>query len=176
MNTEFDNDIVQIITKINSLNESFNISDNSPEHTKDQVKKRVSTGGNYALQQHQWKQGYLNYKREIRRNPDGNVMNFDVVESKEDLINIINQNEYKKSWGRLDKFQQRKKINEYVKNLVNKELLDNIYEKVLIKQLEELINTNKIIKTAHVKYNSENCEIDTIKCLDLFENKTYKIK
>ena len=172
MKSEFTEDIDNIVAKIKELSVG-SVSVNTPPKLK--PKKKILTGGRYALDQFKWKQGYINYKRDLKKYPNGKVINYDLVEGEQNLIEILRKNEYKKSWGKLDIYQQKTKVKEYVKSLVDTKL-ESRFEQALIKELCNLVDHGKIKKTNQVSYDSINSNIITIKCLILFENKSYKIK
>ena len=130
-------------------------------------KKVISNENAYALNQIQWRQKCINYRRDMKKYPDGKDINYDVINKMQDMENLINDTEYKKSWGRLDRYQKKIKLKEFIGNL-NKysiEIRDNIY-----KELSKLVDNDKIKKTSQVKYDIDNCKIISIKCLELNEN------
>ena len=110
MKLEFKNDIDKILLEINSLN---NNSDNNLNEISDDIKKKkVITGNTYALEQFNRKQNYLTYKRCIKKNSDSfnTKKDYNIIECNDMLESLIEENDYKKPWNKLDKYQKKKKI------------------------------------------------------------------
>ena len=172
MNTEFEEDIENIISNIKKLNESLNID--SQDNT-NEVKKapKIYGGSNYHLQQHQWKQKCIEFKKDLKRYPNGKVTDYDVLENTANLIDIININEYKKTWTRLDNYQKKKKLTEFITELVNKDKLSIDNSKTLLLKLQILVNNKKINKSKDVDYCKEICKIKSIKTVTILDNKDY---
>lgn len=173
MKLEFENDIEEIVYEIDILNKKLNI--NTIEENLDEVPKKKIIGGNsYALEQHLKKQNYLSYKREAKNNPDidEKIVNYNVIETNEDLINFIDNNEYKKSWNRLDNYQKGIKLKEFISNLVKNNKLNDNLENKLYKELTEMIRSTK---SKNIEYDKENTIIKSVKNLKILDDKSYII-
>ena len=106
---EFDKIIDGIILDIGNLNNTIKQTDLTQlplTISKPTINKNVAIRDQYTMETIQRKQNYINYKRDIRKNPDGNVENYNVIET-ENLINIISSLDYNKTWSRLDKYQKK---------------------------------------------------------------------
>ena len=173
MKLEFENDINNMILEINLLNENLN---NKTEEIfcDDEKKKKIIGGNTYALEQFSRKQNYLTYKRSIKKNPEGlnTETNYNILESNNMLENFIEENDYKKPWNRLDKYQKKQKITEYIDILINDNKLNKELKNKLIKDVIDTINIKKSFK---IDYDKDNKIITDIKLLKILDDKTYKI-
>ena len=171
MKLEFEDDINEIVSEIKELN-----INNKQENIDELPKKRIIGGNNYALEQHLRKQNYLSYKREAKNNPDidEKVINYNIIETNEDLINFIDQNEYKKSWNRLDNYQKDIKLKEFIDNLVKIDKINNNLRNNLYKELTEMIKEAKV-KSKNIEYDKDNTIIKSIKNLKIQDDKSYII-
>tara|TARA_B100001094_G_C18021291_1_gene715242 strand:- start:379 stop:891 length:513 start_codon:yes stop_codon:yes gene_type:complete len=170
MKLEFDDDINEILSDIKKLN-----INNKQENIDELPKKRIIGGNNYALEQHLRKQNYLSYKREAKNNPDidEKVINYNIIETNEDLINFIDKNEYKKSWNRLDNYQKDIKLKEFIDNLVKINKINNNLKNNLYKELTKMIKTTK---SKNIEYDKDNTIIKSVKNLKILDDKSYILK
>jgi hypothetical protein len=171
MNSEFTNDIENIICKINLLNSSINIEKTHIDKIDNPIKiEKTNINSNYNLEQHKSKQKYLNYKRNLKKYPLGHTENYNTFESMDKLSSFLTNNEYKKKWNRLDNYQKKIKIKEYIDSLIkNGELLLENKNELYI-QLEILLNKKKL---KNVNYDLELCYIVNMKILE-FSKGNYK--
>ena len=168
MKTNFMEEIDTIVERIEKLNKNIlNSNSNSKIHMvdkkqpKDELKVTpITNHKNYKLDQHKWKQQYINYKRNLRKDPTGeNTKSFNVFQNNNDLSDFLKKNEYKKKWNRLDNYQKKVKVKEYLRQLVDLDELSIEKSKLLIIKFDILINSKKLKK---VDYDSENCKIVSI--------------
>lgn len=153
-------EIIQIKNNIKNFNNNNNqLSCNTHDkNNKDNLgeknlKSNQNQGNNYTLEQFKFQQNYLNYKR----NKNKKKYTFNIINSTDDLIKMIDEVDYKKPWNKLDNYQQKVKISEYLKELnLTKEEKNNKSEKYL-KLLNDK-NFNKIIN-----YSIEEKKIISIK-------------
>ena len=95
MKTHFEKDIDNIIIKIQKLNDSIR---NPIKDTNEIIKnKQPIQNTNYQLEQHKWKQQYLNYKRDLKNIDNHNKPKYNNIESMEELNKFILENDYKKT-------------------------------------------------------------------------------
>lgn len=159
MNTKYINEIENIVERIRLLNktirqETVSIIEPTLKTTS------IDNSGSYQLDQHKWKQQCINYRRELRKNPHGEHKKmFNVFENTNDLSDFLNKHEYKKKWNRLDNYQKRVKVKEYIDHLVNKGELSIEHSKLLQIKLDVLIHSKKLKK---VDYDIENACIKSI--------------
>ena len=119
-------------------------------------------------------QQYLNYKRELRRYPEGKVENFEIIETQDKLMETIQDNEYKRPWTRLDSYQKKVKIKEFIADLEKEEKLNNEQCIILQKELLSLIKQGKINKTSQVNYDKDVEKLISINNVEI-SNNSYKI-
>ena len=137
-----------------------------------QPEKRVLNGNMHQLNQHKWKQQYINYKRDLKKFPDGQKkITYEVVESNDDLMDIISKNEFKVKWGKLDAYLRKKKIDEYVNTLLEQNKIDTKDSIKLKRDLKVLVGHGKLKKSSEVDYDIENTCIKSIKCLKIKDKK-----
>lgn len=111
------------------------------------VKESVDkSGNNYQLNQYQFKQNCLNYKRNLNKK----IHETKIIDTTEEMIEFLNNNDYKKNWNKLDCYQKKTKIKEFMSN--NKENSINYLELFLNKKI---INKNII-------YDKEKKQITSI--------------
>lgn len=163
--------IDKIRENINKLNSTLIEKYPDDRIIKTVKKKKISKGNVYSLNQIQWRQKCINYRRDVKKFPDGKVKNYDVIDNISDMEKMISNNEYKKNWGRLDKYQKKKKIKEFVNNLSK---YSNEINNKLFNKLSELVDKDIIKKTSQVEYDKETCKIISIKCLELNDS-NYKV-
>ena len=137
--------------------------------------KKVLNGNMHELNQHKWRQQYLNYKRDLKKYPDGQKkQNYEIVESNDDLMDLISKNQFKVKWGKLDGYLRKKKIDEFVDKLFIDEKLTKSECDTLKIELKKLISNGKLKKSSDVEYDIENTTILNIKCLKI-DNKKYQL-
>ena len=120
--------------------------DNSCEEISKPInqKPKIINGNMYALSQHQWRQQYLNYKRDLKKFPDGEKkVNYTMCDNNDELIDIIGSTEFKVKWGRLDNYLRWKKIEEYVNKIVDDGKLIKSLSKSLL-ELKVLFEAGKL--------------------------------
>ena len=188
---EFYNIIDTLVKNISDLNDSLEnteslidaeppidtkppIDTNPPIDTEISVIKNTLSRDQYTMESIQRKQNYINYKRDIKKDlDDNNKLDYTVV-SNDDLMNVINLLDYNKTWTRLDKYQKKKKLIEYINYLIDSNSLDSIHNTDLLKELQSLIFSKKI-KSSAIQYDIKSQRILSIKGLEL-KNKSYCIK
>ena len=139
MNNEMYNTYIEgIQTKINHTNNSlFNktsidktyTNSYNPKHHKDDTMQ---------LQNLLWKQKTIEYRKlqkKINSNKNYKEKEYNIVDNEDALFDLINKNSYKKSWNRLDMFQKKTKIKEYIEHLftikkINKQVKDTIVTQI----------------------------------------------
>lgn len=110
-------EINRIRKEIQSFNNKINISDVSTTSNQIEDKnkkiKDLSKGNTYALEQFKFQQSYLNYKRNQNKKKD----DIQVINNTDELVKMIDENDYKKPWLKLDNYQKKIKIKEYISEL-----------------------------------------------------------
>jgi hypothetical protein len=170
---EFDKIIDTLIYDISNLNNSIENTNAPVSNTKITITNNTLTRDQYTMESIQRKQDYINYKRDIKKNLDDNKVDYAVV-SNDDLMNVINLLDYNKTWTRLDKYQKKKKLIEYINSLIDSNSLDSTYKTDLLKELQTLIFSKKM-KSSSIQYDIKSQTILDIKGLVL-NNKSYSIK
>ena len=172
MNLNYNKDISDIRNNIITLNSSLNsIIDNIPEK---KVIKNIQ-GNKYELSQFQFKVSSLNYKRNIMKNIGRNPEKINKVDNMDELSKIIQQNDYKKSWNKLDNFQKKIKINQYVNLLESKGLVKDELIPLLRNQLLTKLKNNKLKSKKIVNYDENILTIKNISILIINSDKSFII-
>jgi hypothetical protein len=163
MNNEFYNTYIDTITeKINILNNTlFNISIKVAPiiNSSEPAKHRDDT---MALQNLLWNQQvsiYRDTKKKINRNINYIPKEYTVIDSEEVLIESIKRDRYKTTWSRLDCYQKKEKIIEFIENKKN-----NIHEqtyKDIISSIETIIKKSTAKKIVYDNISS----IQSIWCI-----------
>lgn len=151
-------EIAQIKHEIQSFNNKIGINN---EHTvsqekekeKEKVKDVSSKGNTYALEQFKFQQSYLNYKRNQNKKKD----DVQVINNTDELMKMIDENDYKKPWIKLDNYQKKKKIKEYVSDLEISEVEKN----TKLEKYNSLLKDKTFNKS--VNYIIEQKKISSIK-------------
>ena len=167
---EFDKIIDGIILDIENLNNTIKQTDLTQlplTISKPTINKNVAIRDQYTMETIQRKQNYINYKRDIRKNPDGNVENYNVIET-ENLINTISSLDYNKTWSRLDKYQKKVKLIQYIHSLEHSNNLTKQTKETLLAELLDLI-INKKIKSNDINYDIKTQRLMSIKQLNFKE-------
>ena len=170
---EFDKIIDTLIYDISNLNNSIENTKVPVINSKITITNNILSRDQYTMESIQRKQDYINYKRDIKKNLDDNKVDYAVV-SNDDLMNVINLLDYNKTWTRLDKYQKKKKLIEYINSLIDSNSLDSTYKTDLLKELQTLIFSKKM-KSSSIQYDIKSQTILDIKGLVL-NNKSYSIK
>ena len=148
-------DIVTFISDVNEQIKIMNkqVTNSEPINVNTVLKKNKPSQNNYHLQQFQYKQNCINYKKDLKKKKS----DITTINSTEELIELIEKYDYKKKWIKLDNYQKKQKINEYILNLsINeeeKEKMKNIY----------LINLNNKLFNNKVNYDINLMKIIEIK-------------
>ena len=173
---EFEKIIDNIVQDIENLNTSIKdgLKPDKPVVFKTTVNKNLSTRDQYTMESMQRKQDYINYKRDIRKNPEGRVENYTVIDNDdENLINIISSLDYNKTWSKLDHYQKKKILIKYINTLEKSDALSKDTREKLLIELLDLIFTKKI-KSNDINYDIKTQDIITIKQLS-FKDGSYTI-
>ena len=158
MNTKYINEIENIVEKIRLINKT--IRQETVSIIEPTLKTTSIDSGSYQIDKHKWKQQCINYRRELRKNPHGeNKKMINVFENTKDLSDFLNKTEYKKKWNRLDSYQKRVKVKEYIDHLINTGELSIEQSKLIQIKLDVLIHSKKLKK---VDYDIENACIKNI--------------
>ena len=169
INTE----IVNIKAKITELNDSVKVSvnikdedisniipvikDKSKDKSKDTSKDKSKDTSNYIVNQHQYKQNYLNYKRNLNKKKH----EVEVLNNTDELLLSIGQNDYKKTWNRLDNYQKKLKLKEYIYTLDSTLEIKEQYISTFNREINE-----KKFNHKNLEYDINNMKIIMIKNLD----------
>ena len=169
MNNEMYNRYIDSIqTKINQTNKKlFNTSSldkiytNSynPKHHKDDTMQ---------LQNLLWKQKTIEYRKlqkKINSNKHYKEKEYTIVDNEETLLELINKNSYKKSWNRLDMFQKKTKIKEYVEHLFTIEKINKLTKDTMLQQIPIIIKKGTGKK---IQYNNIY-SIESMWCIQINE-------
>jgi hypothetical protein len=172
MNSNYDKDINNIRNTILKLNSSINSKiDSIPEENNI---KNIQ-GNKYELSQFQYKVSSLNYRRNLKKNIGKKPENINNLNNMDELSKFIQENDYKKIWSKLDNFQKKKKLIEYIKlldtnHLIKKDLLSQLRQQLLIKLKHNKLKSKKV-----VEYDENNSIIKNISILTINPDKTYII-
>lgn len=168
MNSNYDKDIKTIRNNILKLNSSLNYKIDS---TIKESNIRNIQGNKYELSQFQYKVSSLNYKRSIKKNMNKAPENINNLNNMDELSKFIQENDYKKKWSKLDNFQKKQKIIEYVKLLGHNDLITKGLQ--LRHQLLIKLKNNELKSGNVVEYDENNSLIKNISILKINPDKTY---
>jgi len=164
------NDIDQIRTNIAQLNNELGYK---PANTTEKIKN--NKGNVYALNNFMYKQSSINYRKQQKDHFNGKKIDY-IVSTEQELLSTISKNDYCKSWLRLDKYQKKVKIKEYIMYLVKNDKLDITDKESLLELLFKMVDNNQLKNKSKVKYDKDISKIMSISCLTLLDNKKYVIK
>lgn len=142
-------EIQSFSNKINTNNEDTI----SEEKEKEKVKTVTPKGNTYALEQFKFQQSYLNYKR----NENKKKHDIQIINNTEELIKMIDENDYKKPWNKLDNYQKKIKIKEYVLSLE----IPESEQKTKLEKFNSLLRDKTFNKS--INYLIEEKKISSIK-------------
>lgn len=115
-----------------------------------------------ALQNLIWQQQVAQYRdtqKKINRNINYTKQEFNVIDDEEALMETIKKESYKKTWNRLDTFQKKEKVREFIEEKKNK--IQEYEYKLILDSLQDIIkkgNSKKIV------YNNKD-SIQSIWCI-----------
>lgn len=166
MNSNFDKDIDTLRNQIAELNKQ--ISNESNINNVDELpKQKVIKGNTYALSQFQYRVSSLNYRRTMKKNVDKKEENINSLDSMKELNSFISENDYKKKWNKLDNYQKKKKLVQYINQLIQKNIITSEEKKNITANLMDLLKKGKLKSNNVVNYNLDNKMIESISILDL---------
>ena len=173
MNSNFDKDIEDIKNKINKLNLSIN-DKKDLEKIIDNTNIKNIKGNVYALSQFQYKVSSLNYRRNLRKNIGKKEEDINNLDNMEQLSKFISETDYNKKWNKLDNYQKKKKIIQYVSNLVASGQINSSLKDTLNNELLKKLKNNKLKSSKTVNYNMDNFKIESINILKILPDKKYE--
>ena len=173
MNSNFDKDIEDIKNKINKLNLSIN-DKKDLEKIIDNTNIKNIKGNVYALSQFQYKVSSLNYRRNLRKNIGKKEEDINNLDNMEQLSKFISETDYNKKWNKLDNYQKKKKIIQYVSNLVASGKINSSLKDTLNNELLKKLKNNKLKSSKTVNYNMDNFKIESINILKILPDKKYE--
>ena len=141
------NTLFNIVPTDKTYTNSFN-----PKHHKDDTMQ---------LQNLLWKQKTIEYRKiqkKINSNKNYKEKEYTIIDNEDVLLDLINKNSYKKSWSRLDSFQKKTKIKEYVEHLFTIKKINEQIKDTIITQISMIIKKGDKKK---ILYNN----IDTIESI-----------
>ena len=166
MNSNFDKDIDTLRNQIAELNKQ--ISNESNINNVDELpKQKVIKGNAYALSQFQYRVSSLNYRRTMKNNVDKKEENINSLDSMKELNSFISENDYKKKWNKLDNYQKKKKLVQYINQLIQQNIITSEEKKNITANLMDLLKKGKLKSNNVVNYNLDNKMIESISILDL---------
>jgi hypothetical protein len=119
-----------------------------------------------------WKQRTLEYRKlqkKIISNSNYKEKEYNIVSNEDELLKSIEENSYKKTWNRLDLFQKKTKIKEYILDLYTNNKLSDSLKNTMISKIDSIIKKGS---SKLIIYNNIN-SIRTIWCIQL-HNETNK--
>ena len=173
MNSNFDKDIEDIKNKINKLNLSIN-DKKDLEKIIDNTNIKNIKGNVYALSQFQYKVSSLNYRRNLRKNIGKKEEDINNLDNMKQLSKFISETDYNKKWNKLDNYQKKKKIIQYVSNLVASGKINSSLKDTLNNELLKKLKNNKLKSSKTVNYNMDNFKIESINILKILPDKKYE--
>lgn len=173
MNSNFDKDIEDIKNKINKLNLSIN-DKKDLEKIIDNTNIKNIKGNVYALSQFQYKVSSLNYRRNLRKNIGKKEEDINNLDNMEQLSKFISETDYNKKWNKLDNYQKKKKIIQYVSNLVASGKINSSLKETLNNELLKKLKNNKLKSSKTVNYDMDNFKIESINILKILPDKKYE--
>jgi len=173
MNSNFDKDIEDIKNKINKLNLSIN-DKKDLEKIIDNTNIKNIKGNVYALSQFQYKVSSLNYRRNLRKNIGKKEEDINNLDNMKQLSKFISETDYNKKWNKLDNYQKKKKIIQYVSNLVASGKINSSLKETLNNELLKKLKNNKLKSSKTVNYDMDNFKIESINILKILPDKKYE--
>ena len=173
MNSNFDKDIEDIKNKINKLNLSIN-DKKDLEKIIDNTNIKNIKGNVYALSQFQYKVSSLNYRRNLRKNIGKKEEDINNLDNMKQLSKFISETDYNKKWNKLDNYQKKKKIIQYVSNLVASGKINSSLKETLNNELLKKLKNNKLKSSKTVNYDMDNFKIESINMLKILPDKKYE--
>ncbi len=90
------------------------------------------------------------------------------------LSKFISETDYNKKWNKLDNYQKKKKIIQYVSNLVASGQINSSLKDTLNNELLKKLKNNKLKSSKTVNYNMDNFKIESINILKILPDKKYE--
>ena len=141
--------IDEIRNKLNILHKHlFNISIHTIEVTNSNEPNKHKDD-TMALQNLLWKQKVSEYRdtqKKINRNINYTPKEYTIIDNEDELLESIKKESYKTTWNRLDTFQKKEKVREFIEEKKNK-IQEHDY-KLILDSLQDIIkkgNSKKIV-------------------------------
>ena len=150
MNNEFyTNYIDNLKDKLNLLqNKLFNVSLQEKKYT-NSVQPSKHRDDTMALNNLLWKQKVSEYRatqKKINSNINYTPKEYNIIDNEEDLLDTIKKESYKTTWNRLDNYQKKEKIMEFVFEKKTKLGEDNLKRvQISIQDIIKKGNSKKIV-------------------------------
>ena len=160
----YDTYIENIQTKINNVNNDLYNNKHKDKIYTNSFNPKSHKDDTMQLQNLLWKQKTIEYRKlqkKINSNKNYKENEYNIVENEDALFDLITKNSYKKTWNRLDTFQKKTKIKEYIECLHTNKKLNSNHKDIIIQNIDKIIkkgNKNKI------QYNNID-SIESIWCI-----------
>lgn len=145
----YSNYIDELRHKLNTLQHTlFNTTQQQKKYT-DSSEPSKHRDDTMALNNLLWKQKVSEYRytqKKINNNINYTPKEYNVIDNEEELLETIKKESFKKSWNRLDSYQKKEKIMEFITHNKTKLSEDN-YKRIQV-SLQDIIkkgNSKKIL-------------------------------
>ena len=146
---------------VNLVEEKVNINAELANNNDTIVREK----GKYDLDKHKYRISQIEYrklisknKKQVYTNPNGTV----VYDSQEELLEKLEEQKYKKKWGRLSIFCKKDRLKEYTTRMVSTGQIPNDKQEIIFKHLCNMVNSGMLTKKDDIEYSETNGSIDYI--------------
>ena len=170
MNSNYDTDIDGIKKQVTTINTSLNVTNDT---VKTDIPVKKLNGNRHELSQFQYRVSSINYKRNLKKNMYKKPEIINNLESMDELSQFIQENDYRKKWTKLDNFQKKKKLLEYINDLINTCVLDISFKTQLHNVLKINLENKKLKSNKIVNYDTNTLKIVSISLLTINPDRSY---
>lgn len=147
--------LLQDILKFNQSKPNDGANDSKP--------KTTYRGNQHDLDTFMNQVRYMEYLKSTRQNSrsDKIISEDNTLDSVDDMMNLIEKNQYKRKWGRLDNYLKKNKIKEYLQHLVSINTIPSNKYEYYSNKILHLLENKKL--NSKIEYDEVNCKIIKIK-------------
>jgi len=116
-----------------------------------------------------WQQKVAEYRdtqKKLNRNINYVSQEYNIIDNEDDLLESIKRESYKTTWNRLDKYQQKEKITEYVEDLFKKNMIIEENYNQILQSIQDIIKQGSSKKIIYDKKS----KIESIWCISCNKN------
>jgi hypothetical protein len=116
-----------------------------------------------------WKQTLANYRdtqKKLNRNINYVPKEYTIIDNEDELLESIKKESYKTTWNRLDKYQKKEKITEYINDLFTKNMIIEETYNQIVQSIQDIIKKGSSKK---IIYDNKS-KIESIWCISFNKN------